>query len=146
DETFSLISRTCDKDLASVPLTSRDEETTSADGLWSLSGSTELEASLTCEADLGLRIAYSADYKPEGAIAVGLDAVQRLKATPFLSDDAAQSLDGVLTTAGSLYESDWTMSTSVIGTAEAALALTGSAKGEVSTVDDELAMRVPLAR
>ncbi|WP_157697104.1 hypothetical protein [Brachybacterium avium] len=111
-----------------------------------MSGSARLEASVTCEAKLGVRIAYSAEYKPEGVIAVGLDAVQFMNTVRILEDDTAQTLEGVLTTAGSLYESDWTMSTSLLGTAEVAVALSGSAKGELATVDEELERHVPLAR
>src|SRR5699024_10898042 len=125
---------------------SEDTETTSADGLWTLTGSTKLDASVTCEAKLGVRIAYSAVYKPEGVIGVGLDAVDLMGATGILSEDEAKTLDGVLTTAGSLYESDWTMSTSLLGTAEAQLELTGSVKGEIATVDEELEAHLPLAR
>jgi hypothetical protein len=146
DETYNLITHTCDEELEDIPLASEDEETTSADGLWTLKGSTKLDAEVTCEANLGLRIAYSADYKPEGVIAVGLEAVDLMGATGILSDDDAKTLDGILTTAGSLYESDWTMSTSLLGTAEAQLTLTGSVKGEIATVDEELEAHLPLAR
>ena len=146
DETYNLVTHTCDEDLESIPLASEDAETTSADGLWELKGSTKLGASVTCEAKLGLRIAYSAAYKPEGVIAVGLEAVDFLGATGILAADDATTLDGILTTAGSLYESDWTMSASLLGTAEAELGLTGSVKGEVTTVDEELEAHVPLAR
>ncbi|MGP5412814.1 hypothetical protein [Brachybacterium paraconglomeratum] len=146
DETYNLITHTCDEELEDIPLASEDEETTSADGLWALKGSTKLDAEVTCEANLGLRIAYSADYKPEGVIAVGLDAVDLMGATGILSDEDAKTLDGILTTAGSLYESDWTLSTSLLGTAEAQLTLTGSVKGEIATVDEELEAHLPLAR
>ena len=146
DETYNLITHTCDEDLEEIPLASEDTETTSADGLWTLTGSTKLDASVTCEAKLGVRIAYSAVYKPEGVIGVGLDAVDLMGATGILSEDEAKTLDGVLTTAGSLYESDWTMSTSLLGTAEAQLELTGSVKGEIATVDEELEAHLPLAR
>ena len=146
DSSYDLVSHTCDDDLASIPLASRDAETTSADGLWSMKGSAQLEASVTCEAKLGLRVAYSAEYKPDGVIAVGLDAVQLLNTARILEDDEAQTLEGVLTTAGSLYESDWTMSASLLGTADVAVGLNGSVKGEIATVNDELERHVPLAR
>ncbi|MGO1685486.1 MAG: hypothetical protein ACTH0H_10880 [Brachybacterium sp.] len=146
DSTYDLVSHTCEDDLASIPLASEEAEATSADGLWAMSGSAQLDASVTCEAKLGLRITYSAEYKPDGVIAVGLDAVQLMNTVQILEDEAAQTLEGVLTTAGSLFESDWTMSASLLGTAEVAVALTGSAKGEIATVDDALEKHVPLAR
>lgn len=146
DETYDLLAHSCDEELESIPLAAEEGKGTSSDGLWSLSGSAELDLSVTCEAKLGVRIAYSAEYKPEGAIAVGLDAVHFLNTIQVLEDDATEQIGGVLTTAGSLFESDWTMSTSLLGSAEMSVGLSGSAKGDISTVDDEFDAHLPLAR
>ena len=146
DETYDLLTHSCDEELESIPLASQEGKGTSPDGRWSLSGSAKLDLSVTCEAKLGVRVAYSAEYKPEGAIAVGLDAVHFLNTIRALEDDTTKQIDGVLTTAGSLFESDWTMSTSLLGSAEMAVGLSGSAKGDISTVDDEFDAHLPLAR
>src|SRR5699024_556349 len=53
DETYDLLAHSCEEELESIPLAAEEGKGTSSDGLWSLSGSAELDLSVTCEAKLG---------------------------------------------------------------------------------------------